>query len=122
MPKLIQYILVVQGIYYLATGLWGAVDIRSFMIVTGPKTDVWLIKTVSLLLSIAGITYLISAREKQLTIALKVLIPAVAGVLLFIDVYYNFKGIISNVYLVDGFIQFVFVLVWLFHFAKEKSS
>jgi hypothetical protein len=40
----------VQAIYYLLTALWGLFHIESFMAVTGPKTDVWLVKTVSVLI------------------------------------------------------------------------
>jgi len=35
-----------QGLYWLVTGLWGLIDVHSFMKVTGPKTDIWLVKTV----------------------------------------------------------------------------
>lgn len=39
-----------QGLYTLLTALWGLLDIDSFMAVTGPKTDICLVKTVSVLL------------------------------------------------------------------------
>ncbi|MCE3225537.1 MAG: hypothetical protein K0S32_88 [Bacteroidetes bacterium] len=122
MPKFVQYILLLQGLYYVMTGLWPIVDIRSFEIVSGPKTDIWLVKTVSLLLTTVGITYLISAREKQLTTSIRVLVTSVAGALLFIDVYYNFKGIISDIYLIDGLIQLIFILLWVFYFVRERNS
>jgi hypothetical protein len=35
----------VQGIYYLLTGLWPLVSIGTFQMVTGEKTDVWLVHT-----------------------------------------------------------------------------
>jgi hypothetical protein len=33
----------VQGAFYVATGVWALVDLDSFMAVTGPKTDLWLV-------------------------------------------------------------------------------
>jgi hypothetical protein len=43
-----------QGAYYLLTGVWPLVSIGSFQRVTGPKTDLWLVKTVGLLISVIG--------------------------------------------------------------------
>ena len=50
----------VQGAFYAATGLWALVDLGSFMAVTGPKTDHWLVKTVGILVTVIrthGSTY-----------------------------------------------------------------
>jgi hypothetical protein len=48
--KLFRIVLWVQTIYYLLTAIWPLADIESFMLVTGRKTDIWLVKTVSVLL------------------------------------------------------------------------
>src|SRR5437763_10359912 len=48
--SLYRLLIWIQGVYTLLTALWGLVDIDSFMAVTGPKTDIWLVKTVSVLL------------------------------------------------------------------------
>ena len=40
-----------QAIYYIATGVWSLVGIRSFQAVTGPKIDTWLVKTVGVLVT-----------------------------------------------------------------------
>jgi hypothetical protein len=42
----------VQGWFYVLTGLWAIVDIGSFQAVTGPKTDLWLVKTVGVLVGV----------------------------------------------------------------------
>jgi hypothetical protein len=31
----------VQGVYFLLTGVWPIVHLPSFLAVTGPKTDLW---------------------------------------------------------------------------------
>lgn len=43
-------IILTQATYTLLTGLWPLVHISSFLRVTGPKTDIWLVKTVGALL------------------------------------------------------------------------
>ena len=36
----------VQGVYYVAMGLWPVLDLKSFMLATGPKLEGWLTKGV----------------------------------------------------------------------------
>jgi hypothetical protein len=45
---------VVQGIYFLATGVWPLLSMRTFLAVTGLKTDLWLVKKVGLILAIGA--------------------------------------------------------------------
>jgi hypothetical protein len=48
-------ILALQALYYLATGLWPLVHLPSFEVVTGPKTDDWLVHmVVGLLAMVSG--------------------------------------------------------------------
>ena len=53
-----------QGIYYVATGLWPILNMRSFEMVTGPKRDKWLVKTVGALITAIGSTLLFSAARE----------------------------------------------------------
>jgi hypothetical protein len=53
----------VQGAFYAATGLWALVDLDSFMAVTGPKTDHWLVKTVGILVTVIGGVLLVAWRR-----------------------------------------------------------
>lgn len=53
--KLYKGLLWIQGAYTSLTALWGLIDIDSFMAVTGPKNDIWLVKTVSVVLLAIGI-------------------------------------------------------------------
>ena len=45
---------VTQGIFYVATGVWPIVHLRSFEAVTGPKLEGWLVKTVGALIAVVG--------------------------------------------------------------------
>ena len=49
-------ILTFQSAYYILTGLWPLVHFASFELVTGPKTDDWLVRMVGLLVVLIGVT------------------------------------------------------------------
>jgi hypothetical protein len=107
----IKNVLLFQGYYYVATGIWPVVDIHSFLQVTGYKTDIWLVKMVGLLTLSIGITILAGTRfVQQLIIILAV---SSAASYLFIDVYYYFAGVIPKVYLADAAIELVIIFLIL---------
>jgi hypothetical protein len=56
--KLTKYPIIVQSVYMLLTGIWPLVHIESFMVVTGPKADIWLVKTVGAMLIPIALTLL----------------------------------------------------------------
>jgi hypothetical protein len=104
-----------QGIYYIVTGLWPVVHISSFMSVTGPKTDIWLVKMVGLLTTAIAITLLSSYKNSSYTTKFLSITSALAY--FSIDVFYYLNGTISAVYLVDAGIE---VLIILFVLISKK--
>src|SRR5436305_4320727 len=50
-----------QGIYFLATGVWPLISMDTFLAVTGPKTDLWLVNTVAVLVTVIGLVFLLAA-------------------------------------------------------------
>jgi len=44
----------VQGIYFFVSGIWPIFSMSTFLKVTGPKTDLWLVKTVGMILVTIG--------------------------------------------------------------------
>jgi hypothetical protein len=56
--KAFRIILWIQTLYYFITAAWALVDIKSFMEITGPKTDIRLVKTVSVLLLAISLCFL----------------------------------------------------------------
>lgn len=44
----------VQGIYFFVTGVWPLISTNTFQMVTDPKTDLWLVKTVGIILATIG--------------------------------------------------------------------
>jgi hypothetical protein len=95
----------------LITGLWPVIDITSFMHVTGPKTDIWLVKMVGLLTAAIAITLFSSYKNKS--VITKTLSIASALAYLSIDVYYYFNGTLSPVYLADAGVETVIILLVL---------
>jgi hypothetical protein len=40
-----KWIMIGQGAFYLSSGVWPLISMRTFERITGPKTDKWLVKT-----------------------------------------------------------------------------
>lgn len=107
-------LLILQGFYTLLTAIWALIDIDSFMVVTGPKTDIWLVKTVSVLLIPIAVSlilpaFLTSSFWQPLLIGLLSAIGLAA-----VDFYYSLNDTISNIYLWDGIVQCIFVVWWIY--------
>jgi hypothetical protein len=111
-----QKTMIAQGGYYVITGVWPLIHVASFMYVTGPKTDIWLLKMTSLLITSIGIYLLAGVREKNT----KLLAVLAAISFTIIDVYYVFAGVISRVYLGDALIE-ILLLGLLFMTGKGKK-
>lgn len=101
-----------QGLYYLISGGWSLVDIDSFQKVTGRKTDLWLVKTVGLLLAAVGAGLILAAIKTQFGSALIVIAMGSAAALLAIEVNYVFRRIIPPIYGVDAAVEAGFLVWW----------
>ncbi len=104
---------VVQGLYYLATGLWPLLSLQTFMRVTGPKTDGWLVRTVGLLVGVSGLALLLAAWSHRVTPEMILLGIGQAVALATIDVVYAVRGRISKIYLLDAVAEAVLVAGWV---------
>jgi hypothetical protein len=100
-----------QGLYFVATGVWPLVSIRTFEAVTGPKVDRWLVKTVGLLIAVIGGSLTLSGRRPTRSEA--VLAVGSAAGLGSVDAVYAAQGRISKVYLLDAVVEAVLVALWL---------
>jgi hypothetical protein len=103
----------VQAAYFVVTGLWPIVHIRSFTLVTGPKYDLWLVKTVGVLITVIGLTIGMAGWRRRVVPEVFVLAVGSAAALGFVDVYYHLRGTIPAVYLLDAAAEAVLVVVWL---------
>jgi hypothetical protein len=120
--KLFRALLWTQGIYVLITAIWPIVHIKSFMEVTGYKTDIWLVKTVGALLipvSVCLLAHLVLAGDRRLAIILGGL-TAIAFIC--IDFYYALTDVIPDIYLADGVVEAAFLVLWIYVAVKHKDG
>jgi hypothetical protein len=104
---LIRSTILLQGLYFIITGIWPLISTASFMAVTGPKTDIWIIKTLSLQICAMGAFFCFSAIKRDLGI--NVLLLSILSAIGFIvaDVYYVIKGVIDSIYLADALVEVI---------------
>jgi hypothetical protein len=102
----------IQGFYYVATGLWPLVSLDTFVAVTGPKTDFWLVRTVSLLVICIGAALLLSAKMNRVTAPIVILAISAAACLGWVDANYSLRGIIWPVYMMDAFAEALLIVGW----------
>jgi hypothetical protein len=101
-----------QGIFYVATGLWPIVHLRSFEAVTGRKRDKWLVQTVGGLIAAVGGALLVGAFERREAKSLRTLGITSAAVLASSDIYFAAKGTISPVYFGDAAVEGAMIAAW----------
>lgn len=101
-----------QGAYYLATGVWPLLDPRSFQAVTGPKTDVWLVKTVGVLVGVIGGVLLTSGIRRRVPREVGTIAAGSALGLAAIDTVYASRGRISPIYLADAAVEVALAGAW----------
>ncbi len=106
-------LLLIQAIYYGTTALWALIHIRSFMKVTGPKTDTWLVKTVAVVLLSITLSLFTGYYEAFNLFPTLVLALSSALGLAAIEFWYGLRGVIARVYLFDGVLQLFFSVAWI---------
>jgi hypothetical protein len=111
-----------QGLYYLITGLWPVISIDSFQAVTGDKTDLWLVKTVGLLIAVIGVAIFRARRRPTLFPEMLIVAAGSALALGTIDVLYSARGVISPVYLLDAPVEAALVLGWSVVWARQRRA
>jgi hypothetical protein len=107
------WIALAQGAFYVATGVWALVDLDSFMAVTGPKVDQWLVKTVGALVTVIGAVLLVAGRSRRVLPEIVLLAVGSALSLAAIDVVYVSVGRISPIYLLDAAAEVGLACAWV---------
>jgi len=97
--------MLVQGAYYVATGVAPFVSRRAFEAVTGRKREWWLVETVGVLVTAVGAGALAAAGRDRVTPEITAIAVGCAGGLAAIDVVYVARGRISPAYLADAAAQ-----------------
>jgi hypothetical protein len=102
----------VQGIYYVAIGLWPLLGPASYIGATGPKPDLWSLHATAILLVAVGLAVALASVRRRLHAELRLLALAVPLGLLVIDVAHVVAGRVVPVYLVDALAQLLFAAAW----------
>lgn len=102
-----------QGVFYLVTGIWPVLSIRSFEWVTGPKRDRWLVKTVGVLIAVIGGVTALAGQRKRVTPEIALLGGGSAAGLATIDVVYVSRGRIRPIYLLDAVSEAGLIIAWV---------
>lgn len=103
----------VQAMYYLITGVWAVVGIRSFQVISGPKTDIWLVRTVGLLTMVIGGVLGLAGWRRRITSEVAVLAVGSGAALAAIDLTYTAKRRICRVYLLDAGANILLISGWI---------
>lgn len=111
-----------QGSYFFVTAAWPFIHLPSFLFVTGPKTDIWLLYTVSALLLVIGLVLLLAGYRNAVTREIGVLAAGSAVGLTLIDVYYSSTNTISDIYRFDAAGELLLLAGWLLVFLRKEKS
>ena len=112
----------IQGGFYFATGLWPLLEIDSFMWVTGPKADVWLVRTVGGLLALTGGLLLWCAGNKRISPAMIAVALGQAAFLIVIDCIYAGLGRIDAIYVADAVAELGLLALWVWALYGRRHS
>ena len=116
-----EYLAWAQGGFFFASGLWPLLHLPSFITVTGPKTDLWLVQTVGALLAVAGAALLLVARRQRVTGEWMFLGGGLAAVLAVVDVVFVTREVIAPIYLADAVVESGIVVAWLIVAGKDRA-
>jgi hypothetical protein len=103
----------VQGFYFALTGIWPLIDIRSFQLVTGPKRDLWLVKTVGVVITAIGAGLIVAGWTRDTYLPVIVIAIGSAAGLAGIDMIYALKKVILPVYLLDAVAEAALIVWWI---------
>lgn len=107
------WVAMLQGVYYFLTGVWPLLSLRTFMWVTGPKRERWLVRTVGVLIAVIGGTIAMAGWRQAVSVEIGLLGVGCAAGLGAIDVIYPLRGTISKIYLADAAAEGVLIGLWI---------
>jgi hypothetical protein len=105
-------LLAIQGGYWLLTGLWPVLHLHSFLYVTGPKTDLWLVRVVGALVAVVGGVLLAAGLRENTTPEIIGLAVGGASVLMLADLWFVAEQTIAPIYLMDALVEFGLLAGW----------
>lgn len=110
-----------QGAFFFISGLWPLLHLPSFLTVTGPKTDLWLVQTVGALLAVFGAALMLAARRQRVSAEWIFLGVTLAAVLATVDIVFVNRAVIPPIYLADAVVESTIVVAWLVVLARRRA-
>jgi len=97
------------------------IHMNSFLKVTGPKTDLWLVKTVGIILAVIGAVLISAEVNAQINSSIVFLAIGTALSLAIVEFIYVAKQVISPIYLADAGVELVFIAGWILSIVISRS-
>jgi hypothetical protein len=116
----LRLVCVIQGLFYLVMGLWPLIWMETFVAITGPKADLWLVDTVSVLVLVIAAVLLFAGARRQIDSAVVLLAIGSAAALTIVEGFYALRGTIWSIYLLDAVIELALIVLWAIAVAKHK--
>jgi hypothetical protein len=117
-----RVLLGVQGGYFTLTGIWPILHLKSFELVTGPKTDHWLVQTFGALIFVIGIVFCHCAARPSYSWELPILAVGCAVALAICDTIFVLNHLISPIYLADAAVELLFAAAWSPLLARQRNQ
>lgn len=111
-----------QGIYYFITGVWPIVSRRTFEMITGPKVDFWLVKTIGGLITVVSAVLIMAGLRRKTSPETTVLALGSAASLAASDIIYASSGRIPKIYLLESIAEFGLIGLWLIALRADRRS
>ena len=114
------FLLWVHGLYFALPSIWPLVHMPSFLAVTGPKTDLWLVQTVAILLLVISLVFITAAITGEYQAYLGVLAVGSTAGMAFVDIYFATNDVIWDTYLLDAGGELLLLIAWFYFLFKKK--
>lgn len=118
----IHLLSLLQGIFYFVTGVWPLLHIESFIWISGPKYDIWLVETVGILLTVIGLVLFLAGINRRVNEETFLLAVGCAAGLTVVDLYYASIDRIWNVYMLDAVAESILIVLWFIYFRRERNK
>ena len=103
----------IQGVYFFVSGIWPIISMSTFLRVIGPKTDLWLVKTVGIILAVIGAVLIYAQVNAEINTSIIILAIGSALSLAIVEFVYVAKRVVSPIYLGDAIIELFLIGWWI---------
>jgi len=111
-----------HGLYFALPSIWPLIHMPSFLAVTGPKTDLWLVQTVAVLLLVISCVFITAALNGEYQTYLGVLAVGSTVAMAGVDIYFATQDVIWNTYLIDAVGEILLLGGWLFYILNTRRT